>query len=41
MIQAAVQGAAGRAKMAKPKRLNIALIGYSFMGKAHSHAFSE
>ncbi len=27
--------------MAKPKRLNIALIGYSFMGKAHSHAYRD
>ena len=27
--------------MAKPKRLNIALIGYSFMGKAYSHAYRE
>ena len=27
--------------MAKPKRLNVALIGYSFMGKAHSHAYRD
>ncbi len=28
-------------KMAKPKKINIALIGYKFMGKAHSHAYRD
>ncbi len=27
--------------MSRSKRLNVALIGYSFMGKAHSHAYRD
>ena len=28
-------------KMAEPKKINVALIGYKFMGRAHSHAYKD
>lgn len=28
-------------KITEPRKINIALIGYKFMGKAHSHAYKD